>query len=109
MINPVADLLSISRERLFANTILFSEDGAYLGFDSTEPTSHDGGKADVINHLREVGKYSCIAMVGDGANDLQAKPAADIFIGYGGVVERELIRANADIFVVDFEELIDLL
>ena len=47
-------------------------------------------------------------MVGDGANDLEAKPPAKIVIGYGGVVERDIVKENADYFVTNFQELIDI-
>lgn len=40
-------------------------------------------------------------MIGDGATDLQAKPPADLFIGYGGVVAREAVKQGADLFVTD--------
>ena len=40
-------------------------------------------------------------MIGDGVTDMQAKPPADLFIGYGGVVAREAVRAGADMFVTD--------
>lgn len=33
MIEPVADLLSISHKRIYANTILFHPDGSYKDFD----------------------------------------------------------------------------
>lgn len=31
-------------------------------------------------------------MVGDGANDLKAKPESSLFIGYGGVIERKIVK-----------------
>jgi phosphoserine phosphatase len=38
-------------------------------------------------------------MVGDGATDMEARleGAADLFIGYGGVVERKNIAEKADV------------
>ena len=44
-------------------------------------------------------------MVGDGATDIEARPPADLAIGFGGVVEREKVRAGADWFVRSFGEL----
>lgn len=41
-----------------------------------------------------------------GCGGGQAKPPADTFIGYGGVVVREKVRDGADWFVHDFNELI---
>jgi phosphoserine phosphatase len=39
------------------------------------------------------------ALVGDGVSDLEAKPALDLFIGFGGVHTRPQVRDNADVFV----------
>ena len=40
-----------------------------------------------------------VVMVGDGATDMEARleGAADLFIGYGGVVERKNIAEKADV------------
>lgn len=45
-------------------------------------------------------------MVGDGVTDLEARPPAAFFIGYGGVVTREKVRSNADLFITDWSELL---
>lgn len=42
-------------------------------------------------------------MVGDGVTDMQARPPADAFIGYGGVVKREKVQTGADWFITDFQ------
>lgn len=47
-------------------------------------------------------------MIGDGATDLEARPPADAFIGYGGVAVREAVRDGADLFVHSFEEVLAL-
>jgi phosphoserine phosphatase len=99
MIFPVAQELAIPRERVFANTLLFGEDGAYAGFDTSAPTCRDGGKAEVMRRLKERFGGGGIVMVGDGATDLQAKPPADCVIGYGGVVARAAVKEKADWFV----------
>ena len=39
------------------------------------------------------------------ATDVEAKPPATAVIGFGGGIEREGVRENADWFVRDFEEL----
>jgi phosphoserine phosphatase len=107
MIHPVADILSIPRERVFANTILFDDAGNYRGFDQEAPTSRDGGKPAVVSQLKKFyGAASPIVMIGDGATDMQARPPADAFIGYGGVVERAPVKAGADLFVKSFRELL---
>lgn len=106
MINPVAALLKVPTHRIFANNLLFKEDGSFDKFDENEPTSRDGGKPAVIQALKDSHGYSPIIMVGDGATDLQARPPADAFVGFGGIVVREKVAAGADWFVRDFRDLI---
>lgn len=105
MIEPVAEVLGIPKSRIFANTILFDEEGKFSGFDATEPTSRDGGKPDVIRGLLRDHGYSSVVMIGDGATDLQARPPASLFIGFGGIAVRDAVKDGADWFVRDFSDL----
>eukprot|EP01041_Mallomonas_annulata_P006680 gene6680-13531_t len=106
MINPVAEILKIPLHRIYANTLQFHNDESFKGFDSTEPTSRDGGKPYVIQKLKDEHGYQSVIMIGDGATDMQAKPPADAFIGFGGIIIRENVRAGADWFITDFKELL---
>lgn len=106
MVEPVGALLGIPNDRIFANTIVFNPDGSYANFDRAEPTSRDGGKAAVFESLRKGFGYATMVMVGDGATDMQARPPADAFIGYGGVVVRKKVAEGADWFVTDFQDLL---
>lgn len=107
MIAPVADQLGIPSHRIYANTILFDEEGKYVGFDPEEYTSRDGGKAVVIQRIKADLGYDPIVMIGDGVTDLQSRPHSDAFIGFGGVVEREVVKEEADWFVTDFNEILE--
>lgn len=130
MIEPVARQLEIPESNIFANTLYFDDDGAYRGFDSREFTSADGGKAKAVAEwdsfweglalysrfqtwnlyrIKRVYGHKVVAMVGDGMTDAQAVPPADLFIGYGGIVARESVRAKADYFITHFDELNRLL
>ncbi len=60
-----------------------------------------------FHRLKDKFGYKTVAMVGDGATDMQAKPPADVFVGFGGIVERAVVKKGADIFVHDFEVLTD--
>lgn len=107
MINPVAEALDLPTTHIYANNLLFDpKTGKYAGFDAHEPTSRAGGKAKVVGMLKEKFAYNPIVMIGDGATDMEARPPADMFIGFGGVVVRENVRTGADWFVTDFRELI---
>jgi phosphoserine phosphatase len=107
MIRPVADAVGVPYHRIFANTILFDGPdgkGEYCTYDSNEFTCRDGGKARALQHIRdELGVTGKIVMVGDGVTDVQAKPPADVVIGYGGIVVREPVKEGADWFVDDFQ------
>ncbi|CAE8623868.1 unnamed protein product [Polarella glacialis] len=109
MIEPIAEELKVPQDRIFANTILFDEEGNYAGFDETEPTSRDGGKPAVLTQLKRKRGYKNMVMVGDGATDLQARPPAKVFIGFGGIQIREKVKQGADWFVYDFQEVLDVL
>jgi phosphoserine phosphatase len=68
----------------------------YLVYEES-PLTQQHGKAEVIRRLRERG---CRALlVGDGSSDLAAAPVVDTFVGFGGVVARPLVAANASAYV----------
>ena len=50
--------------------------GSYAGFDETQPTSQQDGKAQVIEFLKSRYDYNGVVMIGDGATDLLASPPA---------------------------------
>ena len=84
-----------------------STTGAYAGFDEKEYTSESGGKARALQALKAEFGFATIAMVGDGATDAEAKQpgGADIFIGYGGNVEREAVKKSADWYVYTLNDM----
>jgi phosphoserine phosphatase len=105
MIEPIAMQLKIPVSNIVANTILFDTNGDYQGFDKDEPTSRDMGKPKALEQIKSQKGYNTMIMVGDGATDAQAKPPANAFIGFGGVVEREAVKQKADWFVTDFGDM----
>ena len=111
MIEPVANTLNITKDRIVANTILFHNDetGSYRDFDDTEPTSRDMGKPAALRSIQDAHGYETMVMVGDGATDAQAKPPAKAFVGFGGVAIRQAVRDKADWFVTDFTQMTRLL
>lgn len=105
IVDPVAAELNIPLKNVFANQLLFNEDGSYAGFDEDEMTSDSGGKGRVIEYLKNKYDYQRMIMIGDGATDMEAD--ADGFIGFGGNVIREKVRDSAPWFVNSFYVLID--
>ncbi|KAL8139553.1 hypothetical protein V2J09_005574 [Rumex salicifolius] len=111
MINPVASILGIPLDNIFANQLLFDDSGRFLGFEKDEPTSKSGGKAVAVQQIRKAHAYNTMVMIGDGATDLEARQpgGADLFICYAGVQHREAVADKADWLVFDFKDMISKL
>jgi phosphoserine phosphatase len=75
----------------------FNPDERYLDHDAG-PLTETYGKADIVRQLRE-GHSGKALLVGDGISDLMAQPVVDLLIGFGGVVRRERVAAEADVFI----------
>jgi phosphoserine phosphatase len=69
----------------------------YLDYNEG-PLTVSSGKPAIIQSLA-AGKHGRRLMVGDGASDLATTPIVDLFVGFGGVVAREKVRNESDIFV----------
>ncbi|GAB1606201.1 phosphoserine phosphatase-like [Argonauta hians] len=108
IIETIAKHLNIPKNHIHANILYFDAEGKYGGFDTNQPTSRNGGKAEVIQHLKSKHHYKNVVMIGDGATDMEACPPADLFIGFGGNVVREIVKTQSKWFIMSFKELIDL-
>ena len=106
-IRPLADFLRI--ERVEAVDLFFDAGGRYQGFDEAYATTRSGGKPQVIARLRTELDPAKIVMVGDGASDLETKPAVDLFIGFGRYTVRDKVKAGAGCFVYSLEAIPPLL
>ncbi|XP_054712016.1 phosphoserine phosphatase-like [Uloborus diversus] len=105
IIQPVAQELDIPFNHIFANRLKYFFNGDYAGFDETQPTCEQDGKAQVATYLKHRYGYQKLVMVGDGVTDLVASPPADLFIGFGGNQIREKVQKEAKWFVTNFDEL----
>ncbi|KAI7836959.1 hypothetical protein COHA_009208 [Chlorella ohadii] len=117
VIHPIAEMLGIPIDHVFANTILFDHDGAYDGFDPEEFPSRSGGKAEAVQHIKQKHNFKTVVMVGDGMTDFEARApgGADAFIGpavlsrkalrYGGVVYRETVAKKSDWYVFSIDQI----
>jgi phosphoserine phosphatase len=97
-IAPLAEHLGIDARAVHAVPLFFAGDGSYQDFDRRSFLTKPGGKELVVRDVRARTKGRA-AFVGDGVSDLEAKPAVDLFIGFGGVHTRPRVRDNADVFV----------
>lgn len=93
-VEAVARELGVEPERVAAVGIEFDADGRYLDFERDSPLARSGGKPDVI---RAWGLPRPTLLVGDGATDLEARPAVDCFAAFMGVAYREAVAAGADV------------
>jgi phosphoserine phosphatase len=83
---------------LHAVPLRFTASGEYEDFDRSSLLARPKGKEVVVRDIRARTKGKA-AFVGDGVSDLEAKPAVDLFVGFGGVHTRPRVRDNADVFV----------
>jgi phosphoserine phosphatase len=102
---PLAAHLAVPERTVHAVALRFNEAGEYEDFDRRSFLTRSGGKELVVRDVlaRSKGKS---AFVGDGASDLEAKPAVDRFVGFGGVHVRAKVKENADVFAMSFDEVL---
>lgn len=62
------------------------------------PLTEGAGKAHIIQRLRAAHRGRAM-LIGDGTSDLEASRAVDVFVGFGGVVKRDKVNAQADVFI----------
>jgi phosphoserine phosphatase len=104
-VDEVARAIGLPLEMVTAVGLEFADDGSYAGFETSSPVARSGGKTEVIRgwHLPRPA-----LLVGDGATDLEARPAVDAFTAYMGVAFRPAVAAGAD-FVLRGQSLAPIL
>lgn len=95
-IDIFAQWLGIRIDNVFAIDINFDKYNNYIDVNIDNLLAKNNGKLNTIQKLNLTKKT---ILVGDGATDLEAKGAVDLFIGFGGVVSRQIVRDHADIFI----------
>jgi phosphoserine phosphatase len=102
---PLANALNVSQRNVHAVALTFDGNGDYQDFDRRSFLTHSGGKDLVVRDIR-ARSHGKAAFIGDGVSDLEAKPAVDLFIGFGGVVVRPRVKENADLYVTDLRDVL---
>lgn len=69
----------------------------YLDYDEG-PLTVSSGKPSIIQELAG-DRHGRRLMVGDGASDLATRSVVDLFVGFGGVVAREKVRRESEVFI----------
>jgi len=70
---------------------------SYLDYTQSDLAESDG-KARIIEDLL-ANKQGRSLLVGDGVSDLLARHAVNLFVGFGGVVQRQRVRDEADVYI----------
>lgn len=107
-VNPLASHLGVPERAVHAVALRFNDAGDYEDFDRRSFLTQNGGKELVVRDVR-ARSHGRAAFVGDGASDLEAKPAVDLFIGFGGVHVRPKVKENAAVFAMTFDEVLKAL
>jgi phosphoserine phosphatase len=102
-IRPLADALNV--RNVHAVRLTFDAGGNYADFDRRTFLTRTGGKELVVRDIR-ARSHGKAAFIGDGISDLEAKPAVDLFIGFGGVVVRPRVKENADVYVTNLRDVL---
>ena len=95
---PLAEHLGLESRAVHAVDLQFAPDGSWVDFDRRSPLARPGGKELVVLNLR-ARSHGRAAFIGDGVSDLETKDAVDLFIGFGGVAEREVVAREAAVYV----------
>lgn len=97
IIEPTSIALGFSPDHIIANDIFFNDDGSYAGMSADSPLCTDGGKAQMVTPIAQ--KSNGCVFVGDSASDLLCQDVVNLFIGFGGVVEREKVQNEAQVYI----------
>ncbi len=109
LLEPVREFgifLGVPKENIRAVSVDYNElsgqwwgdgDQQVLTYEEGALTASDG-KAQIVHELLD-GQEGRSLLIGDGASDLLAARAVDLFVGYGGVVSRPRVRAEAPAFI----------
>ena len=88
--------LGVPADRIHAVDLSFNGQGAYTDYDRRSPLARAGGKRELLEGRFPGGD---VALVGDGATDLEAREACARFIAFTAVERRPEVAAGADVEV----------
>ncbi|KYG82832.1 phosphoglycerate dehydrogenase [Roseivirga echinicomitans] len=102
---PVVTKFGIKADHVFANDMIFDEEGNIIDLNRNNVLSINGGKVKQIEALKLKGQ---INMIGDGYTDYEVRQAgmANNFYAYTENVEREPVKKHADHIAPSFDEIL---
>ena len=98
-VGMLAKHLDIDERLVITNRVFFDKNQNYLNFDIENPLSSNMGKVSVVSKYKT--KMGKVVFVGDGSTDLETKNMVELFIGFGGVVQRTNVATNSDVYITE--------
>ena len=99
-VRAVARAVGVPDDHVAAVDVRFAADGSYAGWDESSPLARSFGKRTQLEQWNGTLAHP-VMLVGDGVTDLEARPPADAFVAFAGIVAREPVLAAADAIVRD--------
>lgn len=90
--------LGLSDGDVGAVAVTFDGEGRYVDYDAASPLARAGGKLALLAEWRR-SLPGPVLLVGDGATDLEAAPAADLFVAFAGVADRSAVTSQASVVI----------
>lgn len=104
-VSAVAVHLGVAADDTFAVDVTFASDGAFADFERASPLARSGGKPDLIGRLVRERNLGRVALVGDGATDLEAASVVQRFVAFGAVERRAAVFDRAAAHAMSVHEL----
>ena len=95
-VRPFGVQLGVPADRIHAVDLSFDGAGVYADYDRGSPLARAGGKRELLAARFPEGD---VALVGDGATDLEARDVCARFIAFTAVERRAEVVAGADVEV----------
>lgn len=109
IVDDVGSFLGCDPALCIGYEIQHDKDGAYQGYDVNQVLIQNDGKGRVVDKLKTLYPNTHIVHIGDNMTDQSTQGHADMFIGYGGVIEREEVKKSSKHYVHTFKEIEELL
>lgn len=96
-VRMMARHLGIPETHVHAVPLHFDAAGNYAGFDHASLLWRNGGKALLVDALPR--DHHPLCFVGDGATDLEVQGHCELFVGFGGVALRPVVKERAQCWI----------
>ena len=94
-VREVARAVAVPDEYVAAVDVWFDPQGGFAGWETSSPLARSLGKRAQLERWNG-GLSRPVMMVGDGITDLEARPPADTFVAFAGIIAREPVLGRAD-------------